>query len=93
MAAIEDELKRLNTRQEAMVSAMHGLTDVMQQTRDLVAELMAWLQEPPSSDMADTLKALVQQVQEQNGHLKTIGEVLIELPGRVARSAGNRAAP
>jgi hypothetical protein len=36
MADLETELKRLNTRQEAIVSAMHGLTDIMEQTRDLV---------------------------------------------------------
>jgi ABC-type transporter Mla subunit MlaD len=59
---IEDRLQRLDMRQEALVSAISGLTDVMEQTRDLVVELMAWLQEPPSSELPDAIKAMAQEI-------------------------------
>jgi hypothetical protein len=69
-----------------MVSAMHGLTDVMEQTRDLVTELMAWLQEPPSSDLSDTLKALTLAVTEHGTAVQTIGNQMTKLPAAVARA-------
>jgi len=85
--SVEDELKRLTMRQEALVSAIHGLTDVTAQTRDLVTELMAWLQEPPSTDLSDTLKTLIVAVQQQGAELQTMTGVLIKLPEQVARAA------
>jgi hypothetical protein len=82
---VEDRLSRLEMRQEALVSAMNGLTDVMEQTRDLVVELMAWLQEPPSSDLPDTLKAMTEAMELQAGHMQTIGHALLKLPAQVAQ--------
>jgi len=83
---VEDRLSRLEVRQEALVSAMNGLTDVMEQTRDLVVELMAWLQEPPPSELPDTLKAMTEAMERQNGHLQTIGQALLKLPTQVAQA-------
>jgi hypothetical protein len=83
---IEGRIGRLEIRQEALVEAMNGLTDVMEQTRDLVVELMAWLQEPPSSDLSDTLKAMTGAIEEQSGHMQTIGHALVKLPAQVARA-------
>jgi uncharacterized coiled-coil protein SlyX len=84
--AVEDRLARLEARQEALISSIHGLTDVMAQTRDLVTELMAWLQEPPSSDLADTLKALAVAVADQTKAIQAIGDQMIRLPSAVARA-------
>jgi hypothetical protein len=85
--SMEHRLARLEMRQEALVSAMNGLADIMVQTRDLVGELMLWLQEPPSSDLSDTLKTLAKVIEEQSAQLKAIGGVLIKLPAQVARAA------
>jgi hypothetical protein len=84
--SIEDEMKRLNMRQEALVSAVSGLTDVLEQTRDLVVELMAWLQEPPSSELPDLIKALTAAVKQQGEHMQTMTGILVKLPEQVART-------
>ena len=47
---VKTRLGRIEGRQAALVSAIIGLTDITAQTRDLVTELMKWLQEPLSSD-------------------------------------------
>ncbi len=83
---IEDQLQRLLMRQEAMVAALGDMAGIQVQTRDLVTELMAWLQEPPSSDFSDTLKAILEQLQTQNDHMAKIGEALLALPANVARA-------
>jgi ABC-type transporter Mla subunit MlaD len=82
---LEQRLERLDARQEHMISAIHNLTDVMAQTRDLVTELAAWLQEPPSSDLGDTLKAILEAVTGQSAQLAVVGQVLDQLPEQVAR--------
>jgi hypothetical protein len=91
--SVENRLARIEARQEALVSSIHGLTDVMAQTRDLVVELMAWLQEPPSSDLSDALKAMAAALTEQSGHLQTIGHVLVKLPAQVARAVSTGEVP
>jgi ABC-type transporter Mla subunit MlaD len=84
--SIEVRLGRLEMRQEALVSAIHGLTDVQAQTRDLVVELMKWLQEPPSSELPDLLKALIAAIHQQGEQLQTMTGILVKLPAQVARS-------
>lgn len=64
----DERLTQIETRQEHMISAIHGLTDYMEQSRDLITELMAWLQEPPSTDLPEALRALVGAIEAQ-GHL------------------------
>lgn len=91
--AVEDRLTRLEARQEAMISSIHGLTDVMEQTRDLVVELMAWLQEPPSSELPDLIKALIAAVQQQGDKLNTMSGILVKLPAEVARAASTGEVP
>lgn len=83
---VEDRLGRIEARQESLVSAISGLTDVMAQTRDLVTELMAWLQEPPSSDLPDTLKAMTNAIEAHGQTLRTINGALVKLPAQVARA-------
>lgn len=83
---VEDRLGRLETRQEHMISAIHGLTDVMEQTRDRLTEVMAWLQEPPSSDLPDTLATILNAVDAQNSGLQAVLQKLDQLPAEVARA-------
>ena len=79
-------LARIEARQEALVGAIHGLTNVMEQTRDLVTELMAWLQEPASSELPDLLKALTTAVEAQGEMITTLHGLLVKLPARVVRA-------
>lgn len=68
------------------MSSIHGLTDVMEQTRDLVVELMKWLQEPASSDLADAIKELSAAVKQQSEHIQTMTDILVKVPAQVART-------
>ena len=52
---IEERLAKLEERQEALVAAIGELGEIMIQTRSMVAELAAWLQQPPSSDLPEFL--------------------------------------
>jgi hypothetical protein len=83
---VDERLARMEMRQEALVSAISGLTDVMEQTRDLVSELMAWLQEPPSLDLPEALTALAEAVEAQGRQVQAMAGALAGLPAEVARA-------
>ncbi|MFL5289310.1 MAG: hypothetical protein ACJ8AW_52235 [Rhodopila sp.] len=84
--SIEDRLSRIEQRQEALIAAMHGLTDIQAQTRDLVTELMEWLQQPGSSDLADALKEVAQALKAQDEKLAHMTGLMVKLPAQVARA-------
>jgi hypothetical protein len=90
---IDQRLGRLESRQEALISAVHGLTDVMEQTRDLVGELMAWLQEPAPSELPDLVKALAGAVQQQGELVLAMNGMLADLPAQVARAVRDGEVP
>ena len=76
-----------------MIAATLGLTDVMAATRDMVGELMRWLQHPPSSELPDLLRTFTKAVadlQEQTiKHSDLVVKLdnrLGELPAQVARA-------
>ena len=58
MAAADEQLNRLLIRQEALVGSMHGLTDIMVETRNMVADLQAWLQQPPGDELPNLIAAM-----------------------------------
>jgi hypothetical protein len=83
---VEARLARIEERQAALVSAIIGLTDITAQTRDLVTELMAWLQEPPSSELPDLLKAVTAAVGDQGERITAMHALLVKLPAQVAQT-------
>ena len=46
-------------RQEMIIGSIEGQTSAIEDLHDTVQELLKWLQQPASSDMADLLKALI----------------------------------
>ncbi len=89
----DQRLGRLESRQEAMISAVHGLTDVIEQTRDLVRELMAWLQEPAPPELPELVKALAGAVQQQGEQVRAMYGMLADLPAQVARAVRDGEVP
>lgn len=90
---IEEQLQRLEMRQEAMIAAIHGLADVIEINRDMIAELMKWLQEPPSSELPDLLQALIKRTSDMQDQVKAHGDLVVklgrrfdDLPAAVARA-------
>ena len=84
--AADEKLDRLAMRQEALVASINALTDVMEQTRDMVAELAAWLQQPPSNDLPDLLKAMTLAVQANTEAIVTLGRRVDAMPAEIARA-------
>ena len=63
-------LRRLTERQEATITAINGLADVLQTQTEMLeavseslADLKAWLQEPPSNELPELLKRLTLAVE------------------------------
>jgi hypothetical protein len=90
---LEDRLTRWEQRQEAIIASIHGLTDVMETNQATLAELMTWLQSPPSSDLPDAMKAFatglsaLQDLAVRHGEeIQRFGRRLDDLPAQVARA-------
>lgn len=83
---VEDRLQRMEVRQEALVTAISGLTDVMEQTRDLVVELMAWLQAPPSSELPDAIREMAQEISGLANVAVRLADQIDTLPAEVAQA-------
>ena len=82
---IENRVDKLAIRQEALIAAVHGLTDVMETMRDMQAELMAWIQQPPGTDLADLLKGLTAAVHDNSTVLDELARRIEALPEQLAR--------
>lgn len=74
-------LEQIAKRQEALISTISTLTDVLVDVRDNQRELLEWAQEPPSSDMGEILTSLTASVDGLREVVVAQGE---EMPGRVA---------
>lgn len=77
-----ERLARMERRIEALIQAIagdQGLHATAKLTNAMLAELMQWLKQPPSTDLADTLKALAAQMAEMRTEIAG-------LPDKVARA-------
>ena len=80
---IEDRLTRIETRQEAVIAAIHGLADVMQTNQAMLAELMKWLQEPGSSELPDLLRAMTAAMADLQDQVRGHGALIVKLGSRM----------
>jgi hypothetical protein len=65
---------------------LDGMLDTMTTIRDMLAELAAWLKEPPSSDLSDLLRALVATNHTISSQVDGIDGKLDALPATIVRS-------
>ena len=82
---IEDRIDKLAVRQEALIAAIHGLADVVETMRDMQAELIAWIQQPPSTDLADLLQGLATAVHDNSTVIGELARRIEALPEQLAR--------
>jgi hypothetical protein len=82
---IEDRIDKLAMRQEALIAAIHGLADVVETMRDMQAELMVWIQQPPSTDLADLLQGLAAAVHDNSTVIGELARRIEALPAQLAR--------
>lgn len=79
-------LSAIQALQREEIDRLEALTDRVETLTVSLAELMAWLQEPSSTDLADALKQLATAVQVQADRTEAIERVLAKLPADVARA-------
>lgn len=82
---IEDRTDKLAMRQEALIAAVHGLADVVETMRDMQAELIAWIQQPPSTDLADLLQGLTAAVHDNSTVIGELARRVEALPEQLTR--------
>jgi hypothetical protein len=66
-----ERLRKIEARQEALIASVNGLCGVMDATNATLGDVVMLLKEPPSSDLPDMIRALVQLVQNLNLNLTT----------------------
>ena len=81
----EEKLDKLAMRQEALIASLHDLVDVVETMRDMQAELIAWIQQPPSTDLPDLLQGLTAAVQANSSVIGELVRRIEALPERLAR--------
>ena len=81
----EEKIDKLAMRQEALIAAIHGLADVVETMRDMQAELIAWIQQPPSTDLADLLQGLAAAVHDNSTVIGELARRIEALPEQLAR--------
>ena len=62
----QERLARLEAGQETLVAAIEGLVDVVEMVRDIQAELLSWIQQPPPTDLPDLLRELTVSIQQHS---------------------------
>jgi hypothetical protein len=73
---------------DAIVTSLHTLLDHLETQKLTLDEILRALQQPPSRELPDLLKALVAAISAQTRRLDTISGVLVKLPDEVAARVG-----
>ena len=86
MPTAEERITRWEQRQELIIASMQGMLDTLEVIRDTIAELASWLKEPPSSDLPDLIKALIQRADTISDQIVQIGAKVDALPAALAET-------
>ena len=86
MPTAEERITRWEQRQELIIASMQAMLETTEVIRDMIAELAAWLKEPPPSDLADLIKVLIVQSETISDQIVQVGARLDGLPATVARA-------
>jgi len=84
-----DRFVRVEARQEALIAAIQGLVDVVETVRDMQAELLSWVQQPPPTDLPDLLRELTASIQQHSELILVLSrklDVLFEHSAGTART-------
>src|SRR5271166_35469 len=82
---LDERMDRWERRQEALIASVGGLAEVIRTNQEMLGALMEWLQQPPSSDMPELLKALTAAVAAVQDLTVKHGEEIQHLRGLVGR--------
>ena len=83
-------------RQEDIIAGIGGVADILEVHTQMLetiatsqAELRAWLETPPSSDLPDLLRSLTEAIGHQAGMIEALRLMLADLPERVAKAVND----
>ena len=83
---LEDRIDGWERRQEAIITALDGILNVVETIRDSQVELAKWLATPPSSELPEVLKQLIASNNEVSELMLQLGARMNRLPAAVARA-------
>ncbi len=83
---IEQKQDRLLLRQEATISTINVLMDVIETTRDQLGELLEWANREPSSDLSDLIRNMTAALEALAGEVKAMPDAVADaIAARVRR--------
>jgi hypothetical protein len=88
---LEARLDHWERRQENLVACLHQMLDGLEAMRGQLAEIVAWLQQPPSDDLPDLIRALIAASDATLVQLSRLDDRLSALPEEVARAVRSSA--
>ena len=86
-----DRIRRIEVRQDQMITAVTGLTEIVRDVLERVSEALAILKEPPSGDMEKLIAGMAAALAALETEVGEHGKRIEALPGRLAeavRAAG-----
>lgn len=93
MPTLDERVDRWEQRQELMIETIRDLTDVVGIVRDVLAEMKAALERPPSNDLPDLLRTLVtalgrmdESVHRQEQVCSRLAARMVDLPAQIAQA-------
>lgn len=83
---LEARLDHWEQRQENMIACLHQMLDGLEAMRGQLAELAAWLQQPPSDDLPELIRAMIAASDASLAYLARVDQRIEALPEAVVRA-------
>lgn len=83
---LEARLAHWEQRQENMIACLHQMLDGLEAMRGQLAELAAWLQQPPSDDLPELIRAMIAASDASLAYLARVDQRIEALPEAVVRA-------
>src|ERR1700733_5970367 len=96
---LEARLDHWERRQEDLIATLHAILDGVDAMRGQLGEVVAWLQQPPSDDLPELIRALIAANDATQAQLARLETRVEALPAAVAqavaadRGSGSRRSP
>jgi hypothetical protein len=76
---LEERLDRWEQRQEAMIATMSQMIDILLIMQRQQAELVAWLKQPPGTELSDLIRELILANNAQTAAIERNTQVVASL--------------
>ena len=83
---LESRLDHWEQRQENLIACLHDILNGLDVMRGQLAEVVAWLQQPPSDDLPELIRAMVATNDAIVARLSQFDDRLDALPAKVAQA-------